>query len=682
MSERLPIWPGKPTITLYDTPGDLSRPAMPTSAVPHACSKHSSSADIDSITTTTTTRLTTTTTTTSAAPTAVTATTTTASVALNASPSIMAFPNDRTAWVNALLNQQMTGVPPLHQCIISHDFGMATALLAAGAELASRVVPPLTEKTQDGTGKRPAFALVHSVEKFHADAPGAVTSKIYSIHKNYLAPPSAKPVMNETIVDFVLHLKSRAPGENLHLVGANALTLSSLCGAPPEFLEALYAAVNATHAGLINACDNQGRTALGIAAATGNEATVTLLLKHGADVDARDGQGMAPVDHAIANGHFALVCALVDHGAGSPIDTRWRLKQEVSQNQPKGSNPVLTRLFACRHIDSLLAYQSQSKAHRVAVFKSLLGHCKHIADHGSASELKSFLAFASPLLSARRIAKIAIAMARRPGKLEALMVALNCVPDTTFPVKMLPALRDAAGKSGDDAMLELAVSLDPQLTKLLTAKSKPDAGQQSSLNRLLALALQAHSSMLATQAKKRGAVLDLADPALAGLPMVAIVADSGDHALLETLIKGYLHKANKRLKQVVIDAIDAIRTGTGLLTLESTFPKALEAADRYQMLCHAVLLGDEAAVQALVQRGADINFLANRNFAGTSTFGDSIYAGEPTPIRLAIDTGNLSMINTLAGLGAIVRLDDLRRAEHQSADIQRALEQLAEAAND
>lgn len=76
-----------------------------------------------------------------------------------------------------------------------------------------------------------------------------------------------------------------------------------------------------------------GRTLLHVAAQTGHEAVVRLLLEHGADVAAVDKQGaarsrkrMTPLHVAAAAGHIALVGLLMDFGA----DMRARDKQGMT----------------------------------------------------------------------------------------------------------------------------------------------------------------------------------------------------------------------------------------------------------------------------------------------------------------------------------------------------------------
>ncbi|WOK98634.1 hypothetical protein Cni_G07346 [Canna indica] len=64
-----------------------------------------------------------------------------------------------------------------------------------------------------------------------------------------------------------------------------------------------------------NESDNEGHTALHIAAAKGNEHCVRLLLDYGADPNSRDAEGSIPLWEAIVGGHEQVVKLLIDNGA-------------------------------------------------------------------------------------------------------------------------------------------------------------------------------------------------------------------------------------------------------------------------------------------------------------------------------------------------------------------------------
>ncbi|KAF0920068.1 hypothetical protein E2562_032758 [Oryza meyeriana var. granulata] len=64
-----------------------------------------------------------------------------------------------------------------------------------------------------------------------------------------------------------------------------------------------------------NESDNDGHTALHIAASKGNEQCVRLLLEYGADPNARDSEGKVPLWEALCEKHAAVVQLLVEGGA-------------------------------------------------------------------------------------------------------------------------------------------------------------------------------------------------------------------------------------------------------------------------------------------------------------------------------------------------------------------------------
>ncbi|XP_009619489.1 potassium channel AKT1-like [Nicotiana tomentosiformis] len=64
-----------------------------------------------------------------------------------------------------------------------------------------------------------------------------------------------------------------------------------------------------------NESDNNGRSALHVAASTGIESCVVLLLDFGADVNSRDSEGNVPLWEAISGKHEPVIKLLVDNGA-------------------------------------------------------------------------------------------------------------------------------------------------------------------------------------------------------------------------------------------------------------------------------------------------------------------------------------------------------------------------------
>ena len=72
---------------------------------------------------------------------------------------------------------------------------------------------------------------------------------------------------------------------------------------------------NAPSSKYINAADDQGRTALGVASEGGNRTMVALLIFYGADVKTTDRDWWTPLQGAASGGHEATVRLLLDHGA-------------------------------------------------------------------------------------------------------------------------------------------------------------------------------------------------------------------------------------------------------------------------------------------------------------------------------------------------------------------------------
>jgi len=62
---------------------------------------------------------------------------------------------------------------------------------------------------------------------------------------------------------------------------------------------------------LIEACDNDGKTALILAAQTGKEEMVDILLNRGARVDAEGNDGISSLESACKSRHSSIVEALI-----------------------------------------------------------------------------------------------------------------------------------------------------------------------------------------------------------------------------------------------------------------------------------------------------------------------------------------------------------------------------------
>ena len=652
MDSKLPTWASKPGLFYAETTNIAPRSDTPRMTIGAATATDTA--------TTTTTTVTTTTTTTSTSNRQVPAS--------SATMPAMSLPTDRTTWANALLHHQKTGVPAMHQTIIDHDYEMALILLAAGADISACILPPLSEKEAIDTDKRPAFTIVHASEKKSVlnDDPNDEGER----YGSFKVVP-AYELSTANIVDFVLYAKSKAPQENLHHAGANALTLSLLSGAPLDFVRTLCESAASQQPSLLNSCDKLGRTPLGIAAAQGELPLVKLLLECKANPEVEDAQGLKPLDHALRNGHPEVTQWLVRQGIADPKNTKWKIAGFAAKHRHEGPVSLLTTLFRQHDMATILDYQQQSVRHRVAVFKVMMSLCKQAVDSGMPKALEELLDFAKPLLSTQRLAKIAIAVARRAGKLPELLSVLTRIGDAGFPKMKLAALRDAAGKSRDPAMLELAISLDHALTTLIGSTTRPSKKQLAQLNRLFALAMQVRDEPLILKVQDLGAKVALADPALAGLPMIGILADLRSPKLLRSALLTAKKDAGLEMHQQVLDAIDDIQTGEGLVTLKEALKDDLNGYELHQLLCRAVFIRDEWAVDELVKAGANVNYIA------TLSMGIALLnAGEGTPVSTAIATGNLAMLKKLIALGATLRTDDVDKAFRVSREFGLAVEAL------
>lgn len=674
MESHLLKWAAKPGLFYADTANIPPRDGAPATANAASSANSpsvgaSSALTTDTATTTTTTVTTTTTTTAiSNAPLHRVAAADAANAASAFQP-VMTLPTDRTTWATTLLHHQKTGVPAMHQTIIDGDYDMANMLLAAGADIGTCILSPLAEKEAIDTDKRPAFSIVHANEKKSDPTEAVDDEQKYFTSFKFIPPPELSTAQ---IVDFVLHLKSKAPQENLHYQGANAITLALLSSAPMDFLRTLCETAARQQPALLSTRDKLGRTPLTIAAADGNLPIVKLLLALKVNPEIQDGQGLKPLDHALRNAQAEVTQLLIRHGIADPKNTKWKIASLGPRHTHEGPVSLLTTLFEQRDMNTLLDYQQQSVRHRVAVFKVLISLCKQAVDSGAPKALEALLDFAKQLLTTHRLAKIAVAVARRSGKLQALLSVLSHLGDAGFPQKRLAALRDAAGKSRDPAMLELAVSLDQSLSKLISGKARPNPQQKAQLNRLLALAMQVRDEELILKVQERGASLDLDDPALAGLPMIGILADLRSPKMLRSaLLRPGAKSVDHRMHALLLDAIDDIQSGEGVVTVTAAFDGELSGYALHQLLCRAVHLQDAWAVDELVKAGANVEYLP------TLTMGSAlIHSGEGTPMSAATATGNIDMVKKLIALGGKIRLADVTRAYRVSDEFGIAVESL------
>lgn len=163
--------------------------------------------------------------------------------------------------IKSLLNEQKTGVPPLHQAILDGDVEMAKALLASGAWVKTSIRPPLTLGNQLTAT---LFSLGHPTKFREAHGSDVVQ------------------VRNACIVDLAIEMQQSAPKEQIRNAGANALTLALLCGAPIDFIAHLLTVAKKQYPAIIDQADAAGRTPVMVAIERGDEQLISLLLEKGA----------------------------------------------------------------------------------------------------------------------------------------------------------------------------------------------------------------------------------------------------------------------------------------------------------------------------------------------------------------------------------------------------------------
>lgn len=126
----------------------------------------------------------------------------------------------------------------------------------------------------------------------------------------------------------------------------------------------------------LDAVDRSGQTALIIAAARGETATVLVLLRHGADVHAHGSDGEAPLHKAAAHGHGACVAALLAHGAADAVDALSILGgcSALHLAAAGGHTGTVRRLLAARASVELCARGCSSKGVPLDAMGTALTH--------------------------------------------------------------------------------------------------------------------------------------------------------------------------------------------------------------------------------------------------------------------------------------------------------------------
>lgn len=330
----------------------------------------------------------------------------------------------QSSWVTALVDAQKTGVPPLQRALLEADFAVAEALLDAGASVKAEIRPPLAS---DRNNTCTLFSLARP------EAFARQFDENESMHRN------------ECITQLAILAEEASPQRRLELGGMNALTLAVACRAPDGLIAKLSALGSHEYADILNHKDACGRTPLSIATTDGNLSVVVLLLALGADPDRETGYGRTPLQLAVEGGHREIFVALLESGAGIHVG--------------KEHAKPLDLCLRYGRADLLEACQQTSAANRIAVFKSLLAHGKSLFA-GNDQAFASFIHWASPLLTDKRLAKTAIAAARTPGSAGKLALVCDRLA-TGFPTERLWALRTAAELGGDPEMIAFVSSRYP-----------------------------------------------------------------------------------------------------------------------------------------------------------------------------------------------------------------------------
>ncbi len=307
-------------------------------------------------------------------------------------------------------------------------------------------------------------------------------------------------------------------------------------------------------------------------------------------------------------------------------------------------------LVSERKMDALQDFHRQSAQHRSAIAEILLMHCEILADCACAKPLDQLLMFAQSLLSPADLSKLAIATAAKADQCDELKIVLRYLDAFTEDPSFLSRLRDAAGQSGDPNMLELTVSYDHVLTQQLDLKPGAKIHHRPQFNRLLALSLQAGSAALKEKVQRHGAVIHASDPALKGLPLFAILADTGDLLLLRSHFR--------QVPEQLTEAIRPIKSGHGLMTVVKAWKSELSPADLHTLLCRAVRIGDKDTVECLVAAGAIVDFVATQASTGKPPGADL-----RTPVSTAIKYGKAHLFETLFRLGGKLERSQLDSAQ-------------------
>lgn len=284
---------------------------------------------------------------------------------------------------------------------------------------------------------------------------------------------------------------------------------------------------------------------------------------------------------AIANGNTQLMVTLLKAGANS--------------RDKRDTNTALKLCFDKRKYADFPAYQACSDLHRIEVFKFCARKIAPILKTRTDNDLLDFLQTASSLVTDRRLAKLAAKAAKIPGALTKLMILIGSMQGP-LTIKQGLALRDAAARSGDDAIYDYAIRLDTHLIELIKNSKKPGAKKEVVLDQELERALNAHSTLWVKELLAHGANFDASSTIFDDYLLLAKLADSGEHTLLE---KQARKVSIFELDSFALSIFKATRTEAGFMFPLSAYKPMLQNTNPFHldgMLSHAVKLGSIESV--------------------------------------------------------------------------------------
>jgi len=406
------------------------------------------------------------------------------SSALTQAPS-MSFPIKRHEWLASVLHVEKTGVPPLHHAILQADLKIARSLALAGANPLETIKPPLKQSLALDAGGQPILDLISAATKRDAD------------------------ISNPTLIQFIDSQKSQAPQGQLSFVGAHALTLFVLTGQDStEFLPPLCKAALKQHKDALNTQDALGRTALCLAAESGDLAAIRTLAKHGVDLNRCNAQGKTPMFCAAESGQAKAITLLCELGADATL---------LCQNQS-----VAGIALSRRHLPVLIALEEALGRKDSGVLRSLQKQVKHTYAQASLEEFEKFLDFSSPLLTPNRVYRLGMTLASHDDRADKLAALLKR-PMHSKEEDCTLGLLGAAALNNQRANFVWLVSYSDSIKHLIWSNQKPSPADQVKLNLLLAMAIQVSVKALVETLFQRGAVIHFSDPAFKDFWLAQII---------------------------------------------------------------------------------------------------------------------------------------------------------------